>query len=68
MEQAEGAKRIENGVSQISSVVQVNAATSQESAATSEQLNGQAGVMKSLVGQFKLCEDENRDSDILYLN
>ncbi|MBQ9624867.1 MAG: HAMP domain-containing protein [Clostridia bacterium] len=68
VEQAEGAKRIENGVSQISSVVQVNAATSQESAATSEQLNGQAGVMKSLVGQFKLCEDENRDSDILYLN
>ena len=39
---------------QISSVVQMNSATSEESAAASEELSGQASVMKSLIEQFKL--------------
>jgi methyl-accepting chemotaxis protein len=34
--------------------VQQNSATAEESAAASEQLSGQAAVLKSLVEQFKL--------------
>ena len=42
------------GIDQISSVVQTNSATAEESAAASEELSGQAQVLKNLVGQFKL--------------
>ncbi|MPN49354.1 hypothetical protein SDC9_196974 [bioreactor metagenome] len=45
------------GVDQISSVVQTNSATAEESAAASEELSGQALTMKSLVSKFRL---ENR--------
>jgi methyl-accepting chemotaxis protein len=39
---------------QISNVVQTNSATAEESAAASEELSGQAKMLKSLVQQFKL--------------
>ena len=42
------------GIDQISSVVQTNSATAEESAAASEELSGQAQLLKNLVGQFKL--------------
>ncbi len=42
------------GLSQISEVVQTNSATSEESAAASEELFGQAQIVKNLVGQFKI--------------
>ncbi len=45
--------RIREGIHQISTVVQSNSATSEESAAASEQLAGQAQVLKSLIGRFK---------------
>ena len=39
---------------QISSVVQTNSATAEESAAASEELSGQANVLKELVSRFRL--------------
>lgn len=42
------------GVEQISGIVQNNSATAEESAAASEELSGQAQMLKGLVNQFKL--------------
>ena len=53
-EQASDAAQIANGIDQISSVVQSNVATAQESAAASEELSGQAAVLKDLVAKFRL--------------
>lgn len=53
-EQSVSVSQISQGLDQISAVVQTNSATSEESAAASEELNGQAGMMNSLVGQFQL--------------
>lgn len=47
-------EEVAHGIYQISAVVQTNAATSQESAAVSEELNGQAVSMKHLIDQFRL--------------
>lgn len=54
------------GVEQISSVVQTNSATAEESAAASEELSGQALMMKQLVGNFKLKQNTN-NSDNNYI-
>ncbi len=45
------------GVDQISGVVQTNSATAEESAAASEELSGQAEMLKDLVAEFKLREE-----------
>ena len=45
------------GVDQISSVVQTNSATAEESAAASEELSGQANMLKDLTGKFRLPKD-----------
>lgn len=42
------------GIDQIAGVVQANSATAEESAATSQELSGQADMLKQLVGSFKL--------------
>lgn len=54
VEQANSISQINIGVEQISSVVQTNSATSEQSAAASEELNGQAGLMRELVGKFRV--------------
>lgn len=54
-EQAEAVKQVTVGLDQISSVVQTNSATAEESAAASEELSGQAGMLKSLVSKFKIA-------------
>ena len=54
IEQSDAVSQISIGVNEISQVMQSNAATSQECAAASEELNSQAELMKGLVGQFKL--------------
>lgn len=54
VEQATGISQINKGVEQVSIVVQNNTATSEESAAASEELSGQAELLKQMVGQFKL--------------
>lgn len=46
--------QITQGIEQISNVVQTNSATAEESAAASEELSGQAQILKSLVGRFQL--------------
>ncbi len=56
-EQATFIAQVTIGVDQISSVVQTNSATSEESAAASEELSSQATLMKELVGKFTLMGD-----------
>ncbi len=46
--------QVTQGMEQISGVVQTNSATAEESAAASEELSGQALMLKKLVGGFKL--------------
>lgn len=52
--QAEMVMKISDDIEHISGVVQSNSATAAESAAASEELSGQAGMLKSLIGSFKL--------------
>lgn len=54
--QASSIAQVTQGIDQISSVVQTNSATAEESAAASEELSGQAQMMKDLVSKFKLKE------------
>ncbi len=53
-EQAEAVNQITLGLEQISSVVQTNSATSEESAAASEELSGQAQMLHEEITQFTL--------------
>jgi methyl-accepting chemotaxis protein len=61
-DQAAGIQMLNNGIAQVSSVVQNNAATSEESAAASEQLTGQASALKEAVSVFKLNSSYFGDS------
>ncbi|MDL2224990.1 methyl-accepting chemotaxis protein [Eubacteriales bacterium OttesenSCG-928-M02] len=53
-EQATGVAQVNKGIEQLSQVVQTNSATAQEAAAASEELSGQATLLKQMVGRFKL--------------
>lgn len=53
-QQDEATKQILIGIDQISSVVQTNSATAEQSAAASQQLSGQAAILKQQIGKFKL--------------
>ncbi|MGL4362723.1 MAG: methyl-accepting chemotaxis protein, partial [Cellulosilyticaceae bacterium] len=53
-DEANAINQVTLGVDQISEVVQTNSATSEESAAASEELSGQAQMLKSLIERFKL--------------
>ena len=53
-EQAQSVTQVTVGIDQISSVVQTNSATAEESAAASEELSGQAQVLKQLIGKFNI--------------
>ena len=46
--------QVSDGIDQIASVVQTNSATSEECAAASEELSSQAGLLKQLIGSFRL--------------
>ncbi len=54
VDQAIAMKQAEEGVGQISEVVQSNSATSEESSATSQQLSAQALCLDELIGKFIL--------------
>ncbi len=56
-EQSASIGQVNLGMEQISSVVQTNSATAEESAASSEELSSQAQILKGLVGQFRLREN-----------
>lgn len=60
--QAEQVSQVTVGVDQISSVVQTNSATAQQSSAASEELAGQAALLKKAVGRFKLKDRSAFDS------
>lgn len=62
-EQARSIAQVTEGISQIANVVQTNSATAQESAAASEELSGQAQMLKDLVAKFKLLQS-GFDTDI----
>lgn len=50
--QAESLKEIEQGVEQISNVIQSNSAAAEETSATSQELSAQASTLQALVGRF----------------
>ncbi len=56
-DQAIAMKQAEEGVGQISEVVQSNSATAQESSATSQELSAQAICLDELIGKFVLPTD-----------
>lgn len=56
-EQASAIEQINQGLLQVSTVVQTNAATSEESSAASEELAAQAQILQEEIGKFKLCKE-----------
>jgi methyl-accepting chemotaxis protein len=52
--QATAITQIDQGITQVSTVVQTNSATAEESAASSEELSGQANMLMEMVKKFKL--------------
>ena len=67
-EQASGIAQINKGIEQVAQVVQNNSATAEESAAASEELSGQAELLKEMVGKFRLKEGKRfsvRDTKLL---
>ncbi|NMA91980.1 MAG: HAMP domain-containing protein [Firmicutes bacterium] len=51
---AEAVEQIKQGLTQVSSVVQTNAATAEENSATSEEMSAQAAALNEEVQKFKL--------------
>ena len=60
--QATSVGQVSQGIDQISAVVQNNSATAEQSAAASEELSGQAQMLKNLVGQFNLKGNSGKQS------
>ena len=54
IEQSASVSQINQGLVQVSQVIQTNSATSEESAAASEELTGQAEMLKEQVSRFNL--------------
>jgi len=52
--QEESISQINAGIEQIAQVVQTNSATAEESASASEELSGQAQILKQLLSYFKI--------------
>ena len=59
VKQADNIREITTGIDQISAVVQTNSATSEESAAASEELSSQASMLNQLMAQFILFDERN---------
>ncbi|MCL2013641.1 MAG: methyl-accepting chemotaxis protein [Oscillospiraceae bacterium] len=53
-EQSAEIAQINTGIDQVAKVIQQNSATAQQSAAASEEMSGQSGVLEDLIMQFKL--------------
>ena len=56
-EQTQGIEQVNSAVAQLDKVTQQNAANAEESASASEELNGQASELQSMVGQFTLSNN-----------
>lgn len=64
--QAVAVLQVTQGTEQVSSFIQNNSVTAQESAAVSQELNAQAEMLRNLVNKFKI--DKNNNSDNTNLN
>lgn len=64
-EQVQAIGQINQGLSQVSDVVQTNAATAEESSASSEELDAQAQTLSQEVVKFKLQENRQNNEDTL---
>jgi methyl-accepting chemotaxis protein len=53
-QQATGIEQINSGINQLAQIVQTNSATAEEAAAASQELSGQAELLKDMVAQFQL--------------
>ena len=62
-EAADSIVQVTVGVDQISEVVQTNSATAEESAAASEELSGQSQLLRDLVSEFQLTDEDASDDD-----
>ncbi len=62
--QSEEIRNISQDMDRISSVVQINSATAEQSAAASEELSSQAEEMRRLVMAFRLREDQEADGEM----
>ncbi len=60
--EAEAIAQLTTGMDQISAVVQSNSATSEESAAASEELSSQAFMMRDMIQKFKLSDGSSGSS------
>jgi methyl-accepting chemotaxis protein len=61
-EQASGITQVNQGVGQIAQVTQTNTATAEQSAAASEELAGQAELLKEMVQRFKLKNSDRTNN------
>jgi methyl-accepting chemotaxis protein len=61
-EQATGIAQVNQGLEQVSKVVQTNSATAEQSAAASEELSGQSNLLKSNVEKFTLRASTTKHS------
>lgn len=61
-EQAAAIEQINQGLSQVSSVVQTNAATAEESSASSEELSAQAQTLQQEIQKFTLADERSKPS------
>lgn len=59
-EQADAILQLNAGLAKISQIVQANAAVSEETAATSQELNSQAELLRQLVAYFKCKKISSR--------
>lgn len=55
-------EQVKQGLAQVSTVVQTNAATSEENSATSEEMSAQAVTLREEVGKFRLDRSHGRNS------
>ncbi|MBI4857583.1 MAG: HAMP domain-containing protein [Acetobacterium woodii] len=60
-DQASEIAQITKGIEQVSNVVQTNSATAEESAASSQELSGQAEMLKQMMSNFKLKNEKGND-------
>lgn len=60
--QADSVKQVTHEIEEISNVVQTNTATTEESAAASEELAGQALVLRDLLGRFRLKDNGEKQT------
>ena len=57
MEQVQAIEQINDGLSQVSAVIQANASTAEQSSAAGEELESQARMLYGEVDRFRLWEE-----------